>query len=140
MELEVRLDCTGVDWNFVPETLKRVGMAHDEPEKHRKAFENSDVAVFIRHEGQLIGFGRAISDGVFQAAIYDVAVVPEHQAQGIGTIIVRTIMEKFPGCNFILYAAVGKEGFYQKLGFRKMKTGMALFQKVEHMKARGFTD
>ena len=140
MKYDIRLDCTGVDWNFVPETLKRVGMSHDEPEKHRKAFENSDVVVFIRHEGQLIGFGRALSDGVFQAAIYDVAVVPEYQAKGIGTIIVRTIMEKFPGCNFILYAAIGKEGFYQKLGFRKMKTGMAFFQKAEHMKARGFTD
>ena len=140
MELEIQLDCANVNWQFVAETLKHVGMAYAEPAAHRKSFENSQVTVFIRREGQLIGFGRAISDGVFQAAIYDVAILPEYQAQGIGTLIIKTIIDKLSDCNFILYAAVGKEGFYQTLGFRKMKTGMALFQKVEHMKERGFTE
>lgn len=140
MELEIKLDCANVNWQFVSETLKRVGMAYGEPAEHKKAFENSRVTVFIYQSGQLIGFGRAISDGVFQAAIYDVAVVPEYQARGIGKIIIRTIMDKLAHCNFILYAAPGKEGFYQTLGFRKMKTGMALFLKAPHMQERGFTE
>jgi ribosomal protein S18 acetylase RimI-like enzyme len=140
MELDIKLDCADVNWQFVAETLKRVGMAYAEPSAHQKSFENSQVTVFIRWEGQLIGFGRAISDGVFQAAIYDVAVLPEYQAQNIGTIIIKTIMDKLSNCNFILYAAPGKEGFYQTLGFKKMKTGMALFLKVQQMKERGFTD
>lgn len=140
MELEIKLDCADVNWQFVAETLKRVGMAYAEPAAHKKSFENSQVTVFIRREGQLIGFGRAISDGVFQAAIYDVAILPEYQAEGIGAIIIRTIMAKLSNCNFILYAAPGKEGFYQKLGFRKMKTGMVLFLKAQLMKERGFTE
>jgi ribosomal protein S18 acetylase RimI-like enzyme len=140
VELEIQLDCVDVDWQFIAETLKRVGMAYAEPAAHKKSFESSQVTVFIRREGQLIGFGRAISDGVFQAAIYDIAVIPEYQSRGIGTIIVKTIMDRLSNCNFILYAALGKEEFYQKLGFRKMKTGMALFQKAEHMKERGFTE
>jgi ribosomal protein S18 acetylase RimI-like enzyme len=140
MELDIQLDCTNVDWQFVAETLKRVGMAYAEPAVHQKSFENSQVTVFVRREGQLIGFGRAISDGVFQAAIYDVAILPEYQAQGIGTIIIKTIMDKLSDCNFILYAAPEKEEFYQTLGFRKMKTGMALFRKAEQMKERGFTE
>jgi ribosomal protein S18 acetylase RimI-like enzyme len=140
MELEIQLDCADVNWQFVAETLKRVGMAYAEPAAHQMSFENSQVTVFIRREGQLIGFGRAISDGVFQAAIYDVAILPEYQARGIGAIIIKTIMDKFPDCNFILYAALGKEGFYQTLGFRKMKTGMALFRQAQRMKERGFTE
>jgi ribosomal protein S18 acetylase RimI-like enzyme len=140
MELDVQLDCADVNWQFVAETLKRVGMAYAEPAAHRKSFENSQVVVFIRREDQLIGFGRAISDGVFQAAIYDVAILPEYQARGIGTIIIKTIMDKLSDCNFILYAAPGKEEFYQTLGFRKMKTGMALFRKAGHMKERGFIE
>ena len=140
MELEIQLDCANVNWQFVAETLKHVGMAYAEPAAHRKSFENSEVTVFIRREGQMIGFGRAISDGVFQAAIYDVAILPEYQARGVGTIIIKTIMDKLSDCNFILYAAPGKEGFYQTLEFRKMKTGMALFRKAQQMKERGFTD
>ena len=35
----------------------------------------------------MIGFGRAISDGTYQAAIYDVAVNPDFQKKGLGNII-----------------------------------------------------
>jgi len=81
----------------------------------------------------MIGFGRAISDGAYQAAVYDVAVVPEFQKMGIGKIIMEKILERLSGCNVILYAAPGKEDFYLKLGLRKMKTGMALFRNPEKM-------
>lgn len=80
MELDIQLDCANVNWRFVAETLKRVGMAYAEPAAHKKSFENSQITVFIHREDQLIGFGRAISDSVFQAAIYDVAILPEYQA------------------------------------------------------------
>jgi len=140
MEVDVKQDCAGVDWKAVSETLKRVGMAYYEPDMHRKAFEASHTTVFVYHAGQLIGFGRAISDGAYQAAIYDCAVLPEFQKKGIGTIILNSILSRISNCNVILYATPGKEGFYQKLGFRKMKTGMAHFKKSESMKERGFTE
>jgi len=81
MEVEIKLDCTGVDWKAVSETLKRVGMAYCEPDMHRRAFEASHTTVFVYHAEQLIGFGRAISDGVYQAAVYDCAVLPEFPRQ-----------------------------------------------------------
>ena len=140
MEVDVKQDCAGVDWNAVSETLKRVGMAYYEPDMHRKAFEASHTTVFVYQAGRLIGFGRAISDGTYQAAIYDCAVLPEFQGKGIGTIILKNILSQISHCNVILYATPGKEGFYQKLGFRKMKTGMAYFKNSESMKELGFTE
>jgi len=140
MEVSVKQDCCGVDWKTVSETLKCVGMAYHEPEVHRKAFEASHTTVFVYHVDRLIGFGRAISDGVYQAAIYDCAILPEFQRNGIGTTIMNHILSRLSRCNIILYASPGKEGFYQKFGFRKMKTGMVHFKKSEKMKERGFTD
>ncbi len=140
MELDTRFNCSEVDWKIVSETLKRVGMAYHEPEIHRRAFENSHTAVFVFQGDQLVGFGRAISDGAYQAAVYDVAVVPELQGQGIGRIIMTSIQTRLPRCNFILYASPGKEGFYRKLGWRKMKTGMALFKDAEQKAKSGFTE
>ncbi|MBI5375813.1 MAG: GNAT family N-acetyltransferase [Candidatus Schekmanbacteria bacterium] len=140
MEIEIKFECSGVEWKVVSETLKRVGMGYHEPGIHRKAFENSYVAVFVYHDGQLIGFGRAISDGAYQAAIYDVAVVPEFQKKGIGTKIITNILSRLSQCNVILFASPGKEDFYRKLGLRKMKTGMALFRKADEMKGKGFTE
>ena len=140
MKADVKQDCAGVDWKKVSETLKCVGMAYYEPDMHRRAFEASHTTVFVYYADRLIGFGRAISDGVCQAAIYDCAVLPEFQGKGIGTTIMKNILPRISHCNAILYASPGKEGFYKKNGFRKMKTGMAHFKKGVAMRERGFTE
>jgi ribosomal protein S18 acetylase RimI-like enzyme len=140
MESDVKQDCAGVNWKTVSETLKVVGMAYHDPDVHKKAFEASHTTVFVYRADRLIGFGRAISDGAYQAAIYDCAVLPEFQGQGIGKKIMDNILSRLSHCNVILYASPGKEGFYQKHGFRKMKTGMARFKKGAAMRERGFTE
>lgn len=140
MEIDVKHDCTEVDWKTVSETLKCVGMAYHDPDAHRKAFEASHTTVFVYHAEQLIGFGRAICDGVYQAAVYDCAVHPDFQGKGIGKTIMDNILARISDCNVILYASPGKEGFYETHGFRKMKTGMAFFRNGDAMKERGFTE
>jgi GNAT superfamily N-acetyltransferase len=127
MHLKTITDCAEVDWQTIADSLKKVGMAYHEPEVHRRAFEASHTTVFVYENSVLLGFGRALSDGEYQGAIYDVAVLPEAQGKGIGKIIIETILEKLPHCNLILYATPGMEGFYKKLGFGLMKTGMAVF-------------
>jgi ribosomal protein S18 acetylase RimI-like enzyme len=140
VDIEVKFDCSGVDWKIVSDTLRDVGMAYFEPGLHKKAFENSFVTVFVYHDNRMIGFGRAISDGAYQAAIYDVAIIPELQRKGVGRTIIKNILARLSRCNVILYAAPGKEGFYVKQDFRKMKTGMARFINAEKMMEKGFTD
>lgn len=140
LELEIRMDCEGVDWAAVSNTLKTVGMGYHEPEVHRRAFEASHTTVFVYLADRLIGFGRALSDGEYQAAVYDCAVVPDHQGKGVGATIMKRILERISHCNVILYATPGKEGFYETTGFRRMKSGMALFTNSAAMTARGFTE
>lgn len=140
MDFAIRYDCGGVDWQRVSDILKEVGMAFFAPDAHQKAFEASHTVVFVYDGSQLIGFGRALSDGVYQAAIYDVAIAPEFQGRGLGRTIMTSILSRIAHCNVILYASVGKEGFYKTLGMRRMKTGMALFKNSAAMAAKGFTE
>ncbi|WP_346930717.1 GNAT family N-acetyltransferase [Clostridium sp.] len=140
MNIKIEKDCTNVEWSLIPEILELGGMGYFDEETHKKAFENSYSTIFVYDNDKLIGFGRALSDGVYQGAIYDVAVLPQYQGKGIGKLIVSTILESISGCNVILYAAKGKEGFYGSLNFRKMKTGMALFNNAENMKEKGFIE
>ena len=140
MDVTLRFDCSDVDWTVVFETLKRVGMGYISPERHRQAFEASQATVFAYSENRLVGFARALSDGVCQAALYDVAVAPEFQHQGIGAQLVKALLSRFPHSNVILYASPGKEDFYRKLGMRKLKTGMALFPDADARAQRGFTE
>ena len=138
MNLKIQYNCLNIDWNYVSEILKKVGMAYFEGETHKKAFENSHTVIFAFDNDKLIGFGRAISDGTYQAAIYDVAVLPEYQGEHVGSSIVNAILKCIPQCTFILYASPGKEIFYEKLNFKKMKTGMALFNNEQKMQEKGF--
>lgn len=140
MDIDISFDSTAIDWPIVADTLRQVGMAHHAPEVHRRAFAASHTTVFAWSDGQLVGFGRAISDGAYQSAIYDVAVRPEFQSQGIGKLILTNILTHLPKGNIILYASPGKEAFYETLGFRRMKTGMALFADVAAMAQKGFTE
>lgn len=140
MELRIEHNTTHIDWNEVVEILKKVGMAYYESQRHQRAFNNSHSVVFVFDNEILVAFGRLISDGEYQSAIYDVAVLPEYQGKGIGKMIVKTLIEKTPHCNFILYASPGKELFYEKENFRKMKTGMALFINSERMQHKGFIE
>ena len=139
MKIEIKYECKNINWEKVSEILKSVGMAYHSPEKHRAAFESSYCTIFLFYKNRLIGFGRAISDGTYQAAVYDCAVVEEYQGHGFGKLIMKEILSKLPECNVILYASPGKEGFYEKLGFNRMKTGMARFINHDHMTKRGFT-
>lgn len=140
MNLKIQRNCNNINWDNVSKILETVGMAYFDRDTHRKAFENSHTTIFAFDEDKLIGFGRAISDGMYQAAIYDLAVSPEYQGQKIGATILKNILEDVPNCNVILYASPGKEEFYEKIGFSKMKTGMALFLNKEKMQQRGFIE
>lgn len=142
MSLSIRFqyDCSNVDWDTVSSILESVHMTHFEGDVHKTAFENSHTVVFVYDEDRLIGFGRAISDCAYQAAIYDVAVSQAYQGKGLGRKIVNSIVNSLPQCSFILYATPGKEGFYEKLNFKKMKTGMALFRDADIMQMYGFTE
>ena len=140
MNIYIKKDCSNINWSEVRHIIRNVGMSYVDEEIHRKSFENSNTVIFIFDDKKLIGFGRSISDGVRQAAIYDVAILPEYQGIGIGKLIIENIINDNPTCNFILYASPGKEGFYESLGFKKLKTGMGLFVNMERMKSRNFIE
>ena len=140
MEISYTTSCDEADWNRVREILQTVGMGHHSAQTHRKAFEASHMTIFAYRGDQLVGFGRAISDGQYQAAIYDCAVIPEFQGNGIGSEIIRLMVEQLTHCNIILYASPGREGFYEQQGFARMKTGMALFLEMDSKRRRGFIE
>lgn len=140
MNLRFQDNCDNIPWNEIPVLLEKVGMSSTSVEKHRISFETSYSVIFVFDCDRLIAFGRMISDGVRQSAIYDIAVNPDYQGKKIGKEIVNRLIASTPDCNFILYASPGKENFYRKLNFKKMKTGMALFSNPQRMLDGGFVE
>lgn len=113
MEIDLRSDCGAVGFEELAKLIRAAGLTPHTAEEYGKAFRNSHTAVFAYDGGRLVGCGRALSDGALQAAVYDIAVLPEYQGIGIGRRIVTAILERTKGCGCILFANPGKEPFSQ---------------------------
>ncbi len=140
MEIRIERDCEGVDWATLAGILARVEMTSLAAEVHERLFRASQVVAFAFDGDELVGFGRALTDGVKDAGIFDVAVAPEYQGRGIGTAILRNLMDDLTGCNVILFANPGREEFYARFGFKMVKTAMARFTDEERMRRKGIID
>ena len=92
-----------VDWQQVTDVIKNAGLSQASKELQEKAFTNSQVVVFVYDDDKIVGVGRALSDGVSQGAIYNVALDEEYQGGGIGRKMLEKLMEQLKGQNIILY-------------------------------------
>lgn len=140
MSYIIKLDTKDINWVEVREVIEKAGLSTRTVELTEKAFKNSYRKVFIFDKSRLIGTGRAISDGIAQAAIYDIAVLPGYQKHGIGRLIMETLHEGLIDMNILLYANPTAQNFYKKLGYSKMLTGMAKFKNEDVMRQRGFIE
>ena len=118
-----------VDWDELSHLYKIAPLGDKKPQDLKTVFTNSRYRCFVYDNDKIVGVGRALADGVDVSYIADVAIHPEYQGQGIGKAIVSKLVEFSKGHNkIILYANIGKEAFYAKLGFDKMNTAMAIFK------------
>ena len=133
-------DPAEVDWDRLSLIFKRAPLGDRDAAGLREVFQNSGVRCFAWDGSELVGAGRAISDGVRYAVIFDVVLLPEYQRKGIGKKIMTFLVERSNVANVLLHAVPGKEKFYEKLGFRRMKTAMARFQDPEAQQRGGYIE
>jgi len=122
-----------VNWEALSELYRIAPLGERSPEDLLTVFSNSRFKCFVYANGTLVGAGRALADGVDCSYICDVAVHPEYQCLILGRKIIQKLVTFSKGhSKIILYANPGKEGFYRKLGFHKMKTAMAILSDRKH--------
>jgi GNAT superfamily N-acetyltransferase len=101
---------------------KAVGWNQPAEEAIKKGLEGTLYAVCALEGDEVIGMARVVGDGATVFYIQDVMVMPEYQNQGIGTALMGKVMdyirrEAAQGAVVGLMSALGREAFYQKLGF-----------------------
>jgi len=131
----------GVDWSELSELYRVAPLGIKSADWLRTAFSNSMFKCFAVESGVVVGAGRAVADGVDVSYICDIAVHPSHQGKGVGTRIVSDLLDRSRGHRkVILYSVPGREALYRKLGFRKMRTAMAIFGNSSKAVADGYLD
>jgi GNAT superfamily N-acetyltransferase len=112
------------------------------PDDLERTNQNSWLTISAYDENRLVGFGRVVTDFVLHAMIFDMIVLPDHQGQGIGTMILNTLVKrcKERGIRDIqLFCAKGKREFYELNGFEvrpEDAPGMQLGKKENHDKQK----
>jgi ribosomal protein S18 acetylase RimI-like enzyme len=125
-------DQSRVDWRELANLYRGAPLGDKKPDDLRIAFSNSRFKCFVRDRGTLVAAGRVLADGVDCAYLCDVAVHPNFQGLGLGSAIVSRLKELSAGHKkIILHAKPGTEGFYRRLGFKGMRTAMAIFEREE---------
>lgn len=131
-----------MDWDELSHLYLIAPLGQKSPADLKVSFSNSMFKCFVYDSGRLIAAGRALADGVDCSYICDIAVHPDYQGYGLGKQLVAKLVEVSKDHRkIILYAAVGKEPFYIKLGFKRMATAMAIFKnQVQALKDGLVTD
>jgi N-acetylglutamate synthase-like GNAT family acetyltransferase len=87
-----------------------------------KAMINHRYIVLTAWDGdRLVGTVNVISDGVNLALLDDLVVHPDYRRQGIGSTLIRSVLDRLNQLNldFIqLIPIPGKEPFFEKCGFK----------------------
>tara|TARA_B100001250_G_C19692216_1_gene740841 strand:+ start:158 stop:628 length:471 start_codon:yes stop_codon:yes gene_type:complete len=85
-----------------------------------KMLSHSAVVVSLWNDKRLIGFGRATSDRVFRAVLWDVVIASDHQGLGMGKLIIEAILrnKKINSVERIYLMTTNSSKFYTQLGFK----------------------
>lgn len=86
--------------------------------------QGTDRTVVAWDEERVVGFARALCDGVSNGYLSLVAVAEDRRGQGIGRELVRRLMGDDPDITWNLRAGRGSEGFWRKMGFAVSEIAM----------------
>jgi len=86
----------------------------------KQMLANSNVIITLWNKNNLIGFGRATTDRVFRAVLWDIVVSKDLQRVGLGKVIVEELLKdkKINSAEKIYLMTTDRQDFYKQLGFR----------------------
>ena len=95
----------------------------DHPEVLKKGFENSLLTLAAYKGDQFLGIIRTVGDGHTIVFVQDILVFPEYQRKGIGTALLKAILDRY---NYVRQIELATDNtpktisFYKSMGFREM--------------------
>ncbi len=85
----------------------------------RKLLKGSSVVISLWRGKRMVGFGRATSDGIYRAVLWDIVVAGDLQGQGLGRKVIDALLSssKLKQVQKVYLMTTKSTDFYLQVGF-----------------------
>jgi len=134
----------GLGPNLIPckglEKLKNLLNQNTLWAKNRKLDElkiclsKSDVIISLWLDDQILGFGRALSDGIYRGVLWDIVIHKDYQGEGFGKLIVNCLLKskEIKKTEKIYLMTTNQKDFYTKFNFQEVKSQNLLIKEISN--------
>jgi len=98
----------------------------------KKCLAKSDVIVSLWLNNEIVGFGRALTDEIYRAVLWDIVIDQNHQGKGFGTLIVNKILssKKIKNTQKLYLMTSNKKLFYSQFDFKEVYSQNLLIREI----------
>ena len=98
----------------------------------KKCLANSDVVISIWVGNEIVGFGRALTDGVYRGVLWDIVIDQNHQGKGYGTLIIENLLssKKVQNTKKLYLMTTNKKKFYTQFDFKEVSSQNLLIREI----------
>ena len=98
----------------------------------KKCLANSDVIVSLWVGNEIVGFGRALTDGIYRGMLWDIVIDQKYQGKGFGKLIVQSLLssKKIKNTKKLYLMTSNKKLFYSQLNFKEVTSQNLLIHEI----------
>jgi N-acetylglutamate synthase-like GNAT family acetyltransferase len=98
----------------------------------KKCLANSDVVVSLWIDNEIVGFGRALTDGIYRGVLWDIVIDQNHEGKGFGTLIVKNLLssKKIKNTKKLYLMTTNKKRFYSQREFQEVTSQSLLVREI----------
>ena len=98
----------------------------------KKCLANSDVIVSLWAGDEIVGFGRALTDGIYRGVLWDIVIDQNHQGKGFGSLIIKNLLssKNIKNTKKLYLMTTNKRLFYSQFDFKEVSTQNLLIREI----------
>ena len=98
----------------------------------KKCLANSDVIVSVWVGKEIVGFGRALTDGIYRGVLWDIVIDENYQGNGYGSLIVKNLLssKKIKNTKKLYLMTTNKKLFYSQFDFKEVTNQNLLIREI----------